>query len=105
MRFLDFFYCSFLKRNMRKIQIHLIISVFLLPITVFSETTTKQMRIDITPDYMLTPSNVKIICTSIYSNLSVESLSKLESLSHLPYSCELSQQGGQNHLLITLSLK
>lgn len=104
MRFLNSFYRYFFKRKKQKLQIILMISLFALPISVFSEQT-KQMRIDIVPDYMLTPSNVKIICTAIYSNLSSESLNKLDSLSHVPYSCKLNSEGNQNHLIITLSLK
>ena len=60
------------------------VSLFLIPTLLCA----KQLKLTMPTSYPLNVVNTQIICSSLHANLSSESLSKLDTLSDVPFTCK-----------------
>ncbi|MCD8525040.1 MAG: hypothetical protein LRY67_04740 [Gammaproteobacteria bacterium] len=63
----------------------------------------QHLVVTITPDYPLTPTNAKLICTSLHAQLPTSALNKLEPLKDVPFTCDMITSDGKQQLKITLN--
>lgn len=79
-------------------------SLFLIP----SLLLAKQLTFFIPATYPLNIVNTQLICASLHASLSSDALSKLETLSDVPFTCTYKQDPNNSQvkdLIITLTLK
>ncbi|MES2204103.1 MAG: hypothetical protein V4496_02675 [Pseudomonadota bacterium] len=75
-------------------------SLILMPTVLFA----KQLVLNIPTTYPLNVINTQILCSSLHANLSTDALSKLETLSNVPFTCKQNPDDA-TQLMIIFTLK
>lgn len=78
----------------------ILVSLLLAPTLLFA----KQLMLNIPTTYPLNVVNAQLICSSLHANLSTAALTKLETLSDVPFTCKPNPYDS-TQLMIIFTLK
>jgi hypothetical protein len=76
-------------------KIKSVLALLLACIALSSFASNRKVTVTFTPSMPLTPTNVELICSSMYSHLEDSAIQKLDIEETTPFSCSLSSDSKQ----------